>query len=240
MEVSHADFLALLAPSFAGVEDAQDMAAILPRTHLIVLTDSGVYYRVASTQEQAVQFLTWPDSTDRDLLAASYRPVFHAYKKNPSMQTLPESFHADSAWSQELLRRLLNGESIPRTMTIRGHSVFGQSREVIQKAPELLSNAEMQVKVKTEQCNQAFKHLKSFPIGHTIELDSPSPVKRRKSSEPCLAEGASSSALPSNLAPENPDNLPGLQNDDPFPVVGGKDDLEIALEEALEEALHEE
>jgi hypothetical protein len=95
----------------------------------------------------------------------------------------------------------------------------------------------MKIKVKTEQCNRAFRQLKSYPIGHVIELDSPSPVKRRKSSESCLAEGSSSSALPSNLAPLNPDNPPGFQNDESFPAVGERDGLEIALEQVMDEMI---
>lgn len=243
MDVSHADFLALLAPSFTGIEDPQDMAAILARTHLIVLTDNGVYYRIASTEEKNVEFIKWPDSNERDLLAAAYRPVFQAYKKNPSDHTLPESYHADSAWSQELLRRLLNGETVPRTVTIQSHiNVFGEARAAAQEAPKLLSDQELKAKVKTEQCNLAFRKLKSYPIGHIIELDSPSPAKRMKPSCLSTGSGSSSSALPALSAPVNPDNLPGMENDEDtadFPNVGEQDGLEVALEKVMDEMLED-
>ena len=40
--IAHNDFLDLIAPSFGGVEDTEDSAAILARTHLIVLTEKGI------------------------------------------------------------------------------------------------------------------------------------------------------------------------------------------------------
>ena len=43
--ILHKDFLDLIAPSFGGVEDTEGLAAILARTHLIVLTEKGVYWR---------------------------------------------------------------------------------------------------------------------------------------------------------------------------------------------------
>eukprot|EP00438_Fugacium_kawagutii_P036447 Skav213608 [mRNA] locus=scaffold1971:113239:115468:+ [translate_table: standard] len=239
MDVSHADFLAFLAPSFTGIEDPQDMAAILARTHLIVLTDNGVYYRIASTEEKNVDFIKWPNSNERDLLAPAYRPVFQAYKKNPSDHTLPEAYHADSAWSQELLRRLLNGARIPRTVTTRSYAnVFGETRAAAQEPPQLLSDQELKAKVKTEQCNFIFRKLKNFPIGHIIDLDSPSPAKKMKPACLSIGSGSSSSALPSVCAPLNPDNLPGMEIDEDdagFLGVGEGDDLQRALEEELDQ-----
>ena len=47
--VSHKKFLELISPSFAGVEDPEDLSAILARAHLSVLTDAAVYFRLANT-----------------------------------------------------------------------------------------------------------------------------------------------------------------------------------------------
>ena len=58
--IEHKDFLDMVAPSFSGVEDSEDMAAILARTHIIVLTDNGAYYCVASTERLKVQCIPWP------------------------------------------------------------------------------------------------------------------------------------------------------------------------------------
>ena len=48
-EISYSDFVKLIMPSFTAVDEAEDLDAILARTHLIVLTDNGIYHRVAST-----------------------------------------------------------------------------------------------------------------------------------------------------------------------------------------------
>lgn len=76
--IQHKDFLDLIAPSFTGVEDAEDMAAILARTHVIVLTENGVYYRVASTEKGNVDFIAWQNPQMKDILAPEYKPIFKA------------------------------------------------------------------------------------------------------------------------------------------------------------------
>ena len=53
--IEHKDLRDLIAPSFAAVDDSEDMAAILARTHIILLTETGVYYRVASTEKVKVE-----------------------------------------------------------------------------------------------------------------------------------------------------------------------------------------
>ncbi|CAE6962830.1 unnamed protein product [Symbiodinium sp. CCMP2592] len=40
--ISHEDFIKLITPSFSAVDEAEDLDAILARTHFIVLSDSGV------------------------------------------------------------------------------------------------------------------------------------------------------------------------------------------------------
>ena len=81
-------------------------------------------------------------------------------------------------FSQELLRKLLRGEPIPQTITVRHRGLFGEVAGEIQRAPCLLPAAEAAVKVKQEKAAQIFKQLKRQPLGHVIELDSPSPMKR--------------------------------------------------------------
>lgn len=87
--ISHQDFLDIIAPSFSAIEDKEDTAAILARTHVIVLTDNGVYYRVSQTQKVDVPFIRWPDARMKDILAEEYKPIFKAYKQNPSEHSLP-------------------------------------------------------------------------------------------------------------------------------------------------------
>ena len=222
-KIEHKDFLDLVAPSFAGVEDKADLAAILARTHLIVLTDHGVYWRLASTGATSVPFIPWPNPEAKDLLAEAERPIFRAYKRNPQAHELPESFHADSIWSQELLARLLRGEQVPRTITIRGRGLFGGELVETQQAPRLLPPDEMSMKIKQEKVDSKFKELKSQRID-TIELDtpSPSPAKRSRVNNSSL----SSSAMPAD-PPQNPD-FPGIGESDGLDEPG--DELQNALE----------
>ena len=218
--IAHKDFLDLIAPSFDGVEDAEDLAAILARTHFVVLTEKGVYWRLAGTGKEDVPFTLWPENESKDLLVAAQKPIFKAYKKDPAAHTLPSNFHEDCVWSQELLRKVLSGEDVPRTITIRGMSLFGSGSSERHEVPRLLPLAEMQTRVKQEQVNQVFRNLKRQPIDTVINLDSPSPVKRHRSAS------SRASVIP------NPDSLPGMEveTDDGFPAPGERDDLEVALE----------
>ena len=78
----------------------------------------------------------------------------------------------------------------------------------------------MQTRVKQEQVNQVFRNSKRQPIDTVINLDSPSPVKRHRSTS------SGTSVIP------NPDSLPGMEveTDYGFPAPGERDDLEVALE----------
>lgn len=203
--ISHSQFLDLIAPSFSGIDDAEDMAAILARTHMIVLTDHGIYWRLALTSK-SVEFIAWSEDHVKDLIAESQRPIFQNFKRNPDGHTLPSSFHEDALWSQELLRRLLNGEAVPRTVTIRGWSLFGGEPRDIQQAPWLIPERELALKVKQEKFDQAFKRLRRSSSTELIDLD-PSPVKKPRSSE--TASSSAPHAPPAT--PMNPDNLPALE-----------------------------
>ena len=72
----------------------------------------------ASTEKLKVECIPWPRSGMKDILAEEYKPIFKAYKANPENHALPDGYHADSVWSRELLRKLLQGEDIPKTITI--------------------------------------------------------------------------------------------------------------------------
>ena len=124
----------------------------------------------------------------------------------------------DAVWSQELIGKLLRGEDIPRTITVRRQSLFGAEASTTYHPPSLLPSADMKVKVKQEKSTQFFKALKRMPRT-TIDLSSPSPAKRPR---------------PSSSGPPNPDFL-GMQEDESFPNVGEGDDLTSALEEAMDD-----
>ena len=87
-EIPYNDFVRLIMPSFTAVEEAEDLDAILARTHLIVLTDNGIYYRTASPGKGSVDFIAW-DNEPKDLLTPSQHAIFKSYKMNPQGHQLP-------------------------------------------------------------------------------------------------------------------------------------------------------
>ena len=109
----------------------------------------------------------------KDILAPEYKPIFQAYTANPEEHGLPEGYHADSIWSQKLLRKLLQGEHVPRTMTLRHCGLFDESVREVQGAPRLLPPAEVAAKVKVEKVEHIFKQLKRHPVNMVIDLDPP-------------------------------------------------------------------
>ena len=127
-KIPYDKFLQLIQPSFSAVEDPEDMDAIMVRTHLIVITDHGLYFRVANTSKDPVEFIRWEENAPKDLLSSTQTSVFKQYKMNPDKHQLPPSCHEDCLWSQEVLRRLLHGESVPSSYTIRiPRGLFGDA-----------------------------------------------------------------------------------------------------------------
>ncbi|CAJ1377361.1 unnamed protein product [Effrenium voratum] len=112
--IPHSDFMNLIQPSFSGVDDMEDMNAILARTHIIVITD---------------------------LLAPSQKPIFEAYKRDPHKHTLPPNFIEDSIWSQTLLKKLFNGETIPSDIgSDNGFPAVGETEDLEQELAHILDN----------------------------------------------------------------------------------------------------
>ncbi|CAE7034963.1 GIP [Symbiodinium sp. CCMP2592] len=209
-EIPHKQFLELIQPSFSSIDEAEDMDAILARTHVIVITDHGLYWRLAKVEKTNIRFVQWPSDEPRDLLVQSQKAIFVNYKKNPSKHQLPESFHEDMVWSQEVLHRLFEGETTPRTVTIRGVSLFGEPRPPRQIHPRIVDGIDLGVRVKKEKVDTAFRNLKrSAPI--TIDLASP------EKKHPCT-----SGAISKDANDEEPD------------------DLELQLEEMVDKQMAEE
>ena len=127
-QAPHNKFIDMIKPSFAAIDEDEDMDAILARTHIILITDCGIYYRVASTSKDPISFIQWDDNEPMDLMTASQKPIFKQYKMQPHVHNYPASYLEDLAWSQTLIRRLLNGEPVPRSHTrLRPTSLFGSS-----------------------------------------------------------------------------------------------------------------
>ena len=213
-EISHKQFLELIQPSFSSIDEVEDMDAILARTHVIVITDHGLYWRLAKVKKANIRFVQWPSHEPHDLLVQSQKEIFVNYKKNPTKHQLLPNFHEDMVWSQEVLHRLFEGETIPRTMTIRGMSFFGEPQSPRQIHPRILGDNDLGVRAKKEKVETAFRSSKrSGPL--TIDLDSPekkhpctsavmSKATSSTSSMPSHIETSSANAAPSSAAPPNP------------------------------------
>ena len=209
---------------------------------MILLTDHGVYWRVASTKKEPVNFIQWPENESCDLLAEDQQRIFQAYKADPANHKLPATYHEDMVWSVEVLGRLIAGEPIPPIIThVRHTGLFGQEVPSRQVAPSILPREEEQVRVKKEKVMHAFQNLKrSGPT--MIDLDSPSPAKAARTSRsnaPSILETSEIPANSSNVPPQpvntlqNPE-LPGLPQDeeDYMPKVGEGLDVEACEEDS--------
>ena len=193
-KITFVEFLDLIQPSFAAIDSKEDMDAILARTHVVLLGEHGVYWRVASIEKKEVNFEPWPKDEKKDLLAEDQVPIFKAYKANPTNHQLPPNFHEDSVWSQEVLCRLVAGESIPKIVThVRHTGMFGQEVPARQVAPAVMPATEAKAKVKQEKVNYVWRFLKrAGPLQIELDSPSPSPAKRsRSSNEPSHAAALS-------------------------------------------------
>ena len=192
------------------VDSKEDMDAILARTHVVLLSDHGVYWRVASTLKDDISFEAWPKNQSKDILTEDQVPIFKAYKADPSHHQLPLNFHEDSVWSQEVLARLIAGETVPKIITHVGHvGLFGQEVPPRQAVPALMPVAEAKAKVKQEQGNCVRRSLKrTGPM--QIELDSPSPSPAKRSRP---SHNSSQEAHTPAPSPPNP-TLPGLPQEE--------------------------
>ena len=87
-EIKHKDFMKLIQPSFACIDEAEDMDAIIARTHIIVITDHGIYWRLAHPQHRTVPFVQWPENEPHDLLSRRKKTFSEATRRILS-NTLP-------------------------------------------------------------------------------------------------------------------------------------------------------
>ncbi|CAE7211791.1 unnamed protein product, partial [Symbiodinium sp. CCMP2456] len=244
-EVPHKQFLELIQPSFSSIVEVEDMDAILARTHVILITDHGLYWRLAKVEKTNIRFVQWPADEPRDLLVQSQKEIFVNYKKNPTKYQLPPNFHEDMVWSQEVLHRLFEGETVARTMTIRGMNLFGESQPPRQILPRILGDNDLGDRENREKVETTFRNLKrSGPI--TIDLDSPekkypctSGVMSKATSStismPSHLETSSANPAPSSAAPPNPVFVGEEHVSD-----GDLDDLEKELEEIVDRYIAEE
>ena len=82
--ITHDEFVKLVLPSLAAVEEAAGLDAIFARALFIVVTEKHIFWSVANPLQVPVRFAAWPKPDRMDLLSEETRPAWLAYKNNPS------------------------------------------------------------------------------------------------------------------------------------------------------------
>jgi hypothetical protein len=181
--VSHEAFVNMISPNFDTKGfTAADLRAVLKRTHFILFTEKWIYCRPGTMEHVRVNRMQWPDMKDRDLIASSHRPIYGGYRKGKT--EMPMGFVEDTVWSQEFLRKVIAGESIPKPVSIRGPTLFGEDREDVLQ-PMLMEEDVAKVRVKKEKLVFAKRLAESTSV---IDLCSPQRKTRRTAGSTDLAE----------------------------------------------------
>ena len=192
-KITHEQFMLLIEPSFAACDNDEDMQAIVARAHIIVVTEKHIFHRVATPEKTQVPFFEFPDMNNRDLFSDESKPAWRAYKQNPTHEVYPANFQEDTVWSQEFLRRLIRGEPLPPTLTVRGPSISSASSSTVQVAPALMSGSEIFHKVKRER-QFAFDRKLAKHHGMAIDITEDSPPSKRVAHGPPNGTSSSSSS----------------------------------------------
>ena len=88
-QIPYDKFLKLILPSFAAVEDPEDMDAIAARPHLIVINEFDLYYGVASASKDPGDCIIWTEGEPKDLLS----PTQHQCSSSASFILTSTSLH---------------------------------------------------------------------------------------------------------------------------------------------------
>ena len=100
--------------------DVEDVEAIFKRNAIVLFTEKRVFIRAPGEEHDDVPFKHYPWPEKKDLLTEHCKPTMAAYKKGG--RVLPQNFKVDMDWSVQLLRRVLKGEPLPKTLMVTGTS----------------------------------------------------------------------------------------------------------------------
>jgi hypothetical protein len=196
--ITHAEFVKLVLPSLAAVKEKADLDAIFARAHFIIVTEKHVFWRVATPLKVPIHFMAWPNPNRADLMSEETRPAWLAYKKNPSSGVLTDEYRAGMVWSREYIDKLINGERVPRVMTVSGDQLFSTAPSTIQLVPRLMPAGELHQKIKVEK-QKAWGRRMVKMAGTCIDLsddaDAAIPGQASSSSAPPGVSAASSSRV---------------------------------------------
>ncbi|CAK0881766.1 unnamed protein product [Prorocentrum cordatum] len=111
----------IITPSLGDVRTEEDFNAILARAHVIVVTDLGVHWRVASANLQdGAEFMPRPNPRNPDLFASAVRDT-----TSPAIRPLPSDYAEKMAWSIGYMSNVVAGLDVPTIATIRVAPIFG-------------------------------------------------------------------------------------------------------------------
>ena len=201
--ISLKDFLHIVADNFPEKSTRSDIEGYLNRYHMVLLTDSWIYYRFAtdSTDDNAtVPRMAWPNPAKHDLFRPEAMKILQAFKKDQTF--LPDGYAQTFDWDVALLQMLAEGQKPAQTTTLVSPCLFGGPAQTTYTHPRLerergsnsASDAPPAASAKSEE-HVAFAHDADFdedPMGfrdHGGEVNhaAPQPVERS------LTEAASSS-----------------------------------------------
>ncbi|CAE7338682.1 unnamed protein product, partial [Symbiodinium sp. KB8] len=157
-QIIHAKFLEIIKPSCLAIDEDEDFDAILAGTHIILLTDNGVYYRLASTSSKPVAFIP-REYQPKDLLDQSQHAIYKAYTCDPTSRPLPPNFSAHMAWSQEVLSQ----QCTPCNDDVLEQDDLEKDLERIQRVEEAQEH-DMDI----ADCDEANKVTRSSAGGYTF------------------------------------------------------------------------
>ncbi|CAK0887243.1 unnamed protein product [Prorocentrum cordatum] len=111
----------IIAPSLGDARTEEDFNAILARAHVIVVTDLGVHWRVASANLQdGAELMPWPNPRSPDLFVSEVRDT-----TSPAIRPLPSDYAEKMACSIGYMSNVVAGLDVPTIATVRVAPIFG-------------------------------------------------------------------------------------------------------------------
>ena len=120
------DFLKMIQCNWPHGSLEEDIDAYLNRGHFVLLTDNWIYWKMAmSPKTELIPRMKWPGNPEKpDLFIPESIPIAKAYKKDQTM--IPTDYAADLQWGVALIKALMRGKTIPKTLTFNGTDESGR------------------------------------------------------------------------------------------------------------------
>jgi hypothetical protein len=196
-EISLSDFIRIIQVNWPTGSTEEDVEAYLNRYHIVLLSNTHVYFRLAASGDGNVIRMPWPDPKKTDLFIPEVSAILRRFKKDPKWK--PDDYGADFDWGVSLLHTIAAGQTPAKALTITGPTLVSEGASTTTyKHPVLKSRASFQFK-------RSASSLGSDNL--CIDLDShiPSPIRKDPRVEPAShCTSASSSFNPNPSVPAFP------------------------------------